>query len=209
MWDGDCGNGKTPNGTQITGNDPTDTSMSANASYMGNWVSYLKNRFGAANENGVRFYAYDNEPSGWANTHRDIHPEAPTYQEIRDRTYAYGAAIKAADPTAKTMGPIDFGWAVYVGNPDNTNGLWYDKWYLQEMRKYEEENGIRISIILPRTTIHHLMVLPSLMLVTMAWKKHGRGSYVPSVVGSHLRRELDWTIVRPHSTASVIPQLGK
>ena len=43
----------------------------------------------------------DNEPSGWGNTHRDVHPEATSYDELRDRTYEYASMVKATDPTAK------------------------------------------------------------------------------------------------------------
>ena len=34
---------------------------------------------------GLRYYILDNEPSIWHSTHRDVHPTAPTMDEIRDK----------------------------------------------------------------------------------------------------------------------------
>jgi hypothetical protein len=49
----------------------------------------------------------------WNSTHRDVHPQPTTYDELRDKTYAYAAAIKQADPSAKTLGPVLWGWCAY------------------------------------------------------------------------------------------------
>ena len=35
---------------------------------------------------------------------------APSYDELRDRAYEIGAAVKAADPSAATLGPVGWGW---------------------------------------------------------------------------------------------------
>jgi len=91
----------------------------------------------------------DNEPSGWGNTHRDVHPEATSYDELRDRTYQYASMVKATDPTAKVLGPSDFGWPVYVdslvkGDREKHGGVWFARWYLQQMRAYQQQKGVRI-----------------------------------------------------------------
>ena len=70
-------------------------------------------RYGTAAHGGVAYYNLDNEPMLWSNTHRDVHPEPTSYDEMRDRTYPYAAAVKAADPTAKTLGPVVWGWTAY------------------------------------------------------------------------------------------------
>jgi hypothetical protein len=49
----------------------------------------------------------------WNQTHRDVHPDPTRYDEVRDRTYAYAAAIKSADPSALTAGPTVWGWTAY------------------------------------------------------------------------------------------------
>ena len=53
----------------------------------------------------MRFYQFDNEPDIWFATHRDVHPVGATYGQMLRRTESAGAAIKAADPAAQTIGP--------------------------------------------------------------------------------------------------------
>ena len=86
----------------------------------------------------------DNEPSGWGNTHRDVSPGQITYQDLVQRTQAYGAMIKSVDPTAQLAGPEDFGWAVYVGTPSQNGGLWNAWYYLQQMQQYQQAHGSRL-----------------------------------------------------------------
>ena len=159
-WRPDCGNGITVDGTPITGNDPADTSIATDTTFAQAWIQHLVNRFGTAAEGGVAYYALDNEPMIWNETHRDIHPEPLSYDELRDRTYAYAAAIKQSDPTAQTLGPVFWGWTAYFYSALDRaeGGRWWNRtpdrsthagvplvpWYLQQMREYEQENGIRI-----------------------------------------------------------------
>lgn len=159
-WRPDCGNGLTPDGAPITGNDPTDTSAPIDPSFVQGWINHLTQRFGTAAEGGVAYYNLDNEPMLWHVTHRDVHPEPVGYDELRDRTYAYAAAIKAADPTAKTLGPALWGWTAYFYSAlDSTAGdYWWKQapdraahddipltaWYLQQMQLYEQDHGVRL-----------------------------------------------------------------
>ncbi|MEM7798880.1 MAG: glycoside hydrolase family 44 protein [Chloroflexota bacterium] len=158
-YNGDCGNGVYPDGQLVTGNDPADTSKPIDTAYVEGWMNHLTSQFGTAAEGGVEFYSLDNEPMLWHQTHRDIFPQPLGYAEIRDRTYEYGAAVKAADPTALTLGPVAWGWSVYfesaldlesdtlplMPGPDRRE---YSKpfvpWYLSQMKAYEDQNGVRI-----------------------------------------------------------------
>lgn len=158
QWDPDCGNGRHPNGTPITGNNPTDTSVAVTPTFMQNWVNHLKTRFGSAANGGVQFYNLDNEPDLWHETQRDVFPLALNYDQYRDRTIAYAAAIKAADSTAQVLGPASFGWTGYWfsprdsqnqdwGSPDDQNahgGVPFIPWYLGQMKTYEQNNGLRL-----------------------------------------------------------------
>ena len=108
------------------------------------WVRHLTARFGTAAHGGVAVYEMDNEPGGWANTHRDVHPDAPTYQEIVDKTLPYARAVKQADPSALIDGPGDFGWAVYKGAPAKNAGLWNAEYYLQRFRDESRKAGRRL-----------------------------------------------------------------
>ena len=156
----DCGNGLDTNGDPIN-NNPTDTSVAVNDAFMQAWVTALVNNHGAANAGGVQFYALDNEPELWSETHRDVHPTAQSYDELLARSIDYGEAIKAADPNAKLFGYASFGWTGFwyshldsetaAGNgytyfPDYaTHGNKYQvEWYLDEMKKYEQNNGTRL-----------------------------------------------------------------
>src|SRR5579884_482636 len=163
-WDPDCGNGVKPDGTYITGNDPTDTSMPAGADFVAGWVKYLDATYGDAAHGGVRFYDLDNEPDIWFSTHRDVHPQGAGYDEMKSSTYAIASAIKATDPGAKTLGPVGWGWnsLIYSGldqqtcgiqggscgsNPPDRaahGGVEFAAWYLQQMAAYQKAHGVRI-----------------------------------------------------------------
>ncbi|MEZ4727786.1 MAG: glycoside hydrolase family 44 protein [Caldilineaceae bacterium] len=49
-WQTECGNGMTTDGEPITGNDPTDTSMPIDPTFVQEWMAHLLDRFGTAAE---------------------------------------------------------------------------------------------------------------------------------------------------------------
>jgi hypothetical protein len=154
---GDCGNGVYPNGDLVTGNNPLETSLAITPSFVISWMQHLRSTFGPA---GVRFYNLDNEPMLWNNTHRDVHPDPVSYDELRDRTIAYAAAIKAFDPNAQTLGPVVWGWVAYFYSALDVaaGGSWWNtrpdrrahddlpllEWYLQQMAAHEAASGVRV-----------------------------------------------------------------
>jgi hypothetical protein len=153
-WDPDCGNGVLTNGIPITGNDPTDTSVAITSTFAADWVNHLTATYGAADQGGVMFYDLDNEPMLWNSTHRDVHPDPTSYDEMRDQTWSYAAAIKVADPSAQTLGPVVWGWCAYfysavdgcgVGSDYQSHGnTYFVEWYLQQMKAYQDVHGVRI-----------------------------------------------------------------
>lgn len=161
-WRPDCGNGVRPDGTPVTGNDPRDTSVAVGPEYVREWLDHLVARYGTAAEGGVTFYNLDNEPDIWHSTHRDVHPAGASSAELRDQAYAIGAAIKEADPTAATLGPVGWGWTswdhsgldqevcgrtgCWANPPDRParDGLPFTTWYLQQMKKYSDAHGLRV-----------------------------------------------------------------
>ncbi|SDY38601.1 Cellulose binding domain-containing protein [Micromonospora pattaloongensis] len=162
QWRPDCGNGVRPDGSPVTGNDPHDTSVEIGPEYVREWLGHLTAKYGRADSGGVRFYNLDNEPDIWHHTHRDVHPEGASGAELRDRGYAIGAAIKAVDPAAQTLGPVGWGWTswdhsgldqetcgrtgCWANPPDRParDGLPFATWYLQQMKKYQDEHGVRV-----------------------------------------------------------------
>lgn len=157
-WRPDCGNGILAGGQPVPNPDPADTSIAIDPAWVSEWIGYLQNRYGGAGSGGVRFYNLDNEPDIWWETHRDVQPIGWTFQEFRDRSLLYAAAIRAADPASRILGPVVNGWTYYFhgaydaqrqdwDSPDDRNangGAPFAVWYLQQMAAYEQANGVRL-----------------------------------------------------------------
>jgi hypothetical protein len=145
----DAGNGTLLDGTLITGNNPEDTSKKIGPEFVTNWIDHLQK-----NGDKVNYYALDNEPEIWHVTHRDVHPEAPTYDELWNMTETYGAAIKAKDPDGQVFGPTTWGWCGYffssadqcVDGPDRQShgGTPFLEWYLQKLNRYKQDKGVSL-----------------------------------------------------------------
>jgi len=80
----DAGNGRTPDGKPITlTHDQILRIHTPNSPPLqGAWVRHLVAKFGPASKGGVPIYELDNEPGGWNNTHRDIHPGGTGHDEL-------------------------------------------------------------------------------------------------------------------------------
>lgn len=150
----DCGNGL-HNGQPIVA-DPLDTSSAVDENFVAGWVNHIQQN--AATNGPVHLYALDNEPDIWFETHRDVAPTGWKYDEFRDLSFRYGAAVKAADPAAQLFGPVVNGWTYYWhgaydgqredwASPDDRNahgGTPFLEWYLQQMAAYEQTHGVRL-----------------------------------------------------------------
>jgi hypothetical protein len=150
----DAGNGVTPGGADITGNDPHDTSREVTPSFVTAWMAHIASRVGTAGGGGVRFFALDNEPFLWPFTHRDVHPQKTSYDEMWQRTRDYALAIKTQDLNAKVFGPADWGWCAYFysaldgcsAGPDRAahSNLDFTDWYLKQVADYYVANGVKL-----------------------------------------------------------------
>lgn len=147
----DAGNGRKPDGAPILLS-PADilrVNLVNTPDFQRGWVRHLIQKFGTAATGGVAIYEMDNEPSGWNNTHRDVHPDKTGYDELIGDTQPYAAMVKSLDPTAAVLGPGDFGWAVYEkggkpGDDASSHHLGFAEYYLQQMRAYETRHNLRI-----------------------------------------------------------------
>jgi hypothetical protein len=156
----DIGNGVTPEGREILPGRPTITSVASTPASIGNWVR--KNRERDLNrDRGVDSYILDNEPMLWNSTHRDVHPQPTTYDELLERTIDYGTAIRQADPGAEIAGPAEWGWLAYhYSARDVAAGLFLrpDRrahgdvplipWYLRKLREHEQKTRVKLLDIL-------------------------------------------------------------
>ncbi len=163
----DAGNGECANVVNNTGfcvngrivnNDTSDTSVALTSSSIQGWVTHLLSRPGATAGGVTRMYSLDNEPMLWNSTHRDIHPVPPTYDEVWTRGRDVALAIKAADPAAKIMGPVTWGWCdLFTSAADaatgpscingqdrqNHGGVPFLEWYIQQVCAHEVSPGVR------------------------------------------------------------------
>jgi len=155
----DAGNGVRPGGANVTGNDPLDTSVAIGPSFVTAWMDHLAAQFGTAGSGGVRWLALDNEPALWDSTHRDVHPQPLTFDELWSKTRDVAAAIKAKDPSAVVFGPVSWGWCEYFYSaadgcsPNGADFLAHGsvpltQWYLRQVRQYEEQHGVRLVDVL-------------------------------------------------------------
>lgn len=156
----DAGNGVLTNGQHVTGNDPTDTSTAVAPPFVTAWVEHLQTVAGTAAAGGVRYYALDNEPILWSDTHRDVHPQPVSYDELWQRTLDYAGAIKQQDPDALIFGPAVWGWCAYFGSgvdaaaaqggcvdgPDRAahGGTPLLAWYLDNVCAHQVATGVRL-----------------------------------------------------------------
>lgn len=154
---GECVNGSGPNcvGGFIVGNDPLDTSKPAPVQYAADWVTHLHARHGAAAQGGVRYFALDNEPMLWYDTHRDVHPQPAGYDEVWQRGRDRAQAIKAVEPDAVIFGPVTWGWCDFwtsskdavlgdcFDGPDRAahGGTGFVQWYLQQSCATPDSGG--------------------------------------------------------------------
>jgi len=170
VYDPVCGtpsvqDGKYPQNPVYVKNDANDDYAQFDQSFQEQWITYLLTRYGPANQGGITIWSLDNEPIWWDSTHRDIHPNPYTYDELLNLDMTYAEAIKQADPTALVSGPVGDNWSSlwyskkdivsgwsspggqWWGNPVDRNahgGTPLLAWYLQQFSQYEQQHGQRL-----------------------------------------------------------------
>jgi hypothetical protein len=163
-YNSDAGNGvSSATGKNITGNNPLDTGVSNTTAIQQAWLQHFVSTYGlATSSTGIKYYVLDNEPSLWYQTHRDVHPNPSTYQEMYNKIVAYASAIRAADPAAKIVGPEEWSWwAMFASGFDQANGssaansdynthsqTYYYPWLLQQLYAYKQQTGTQLIDVL-------------------------------------------------------------
>ena len=153
----DIGNGVGSNGKELRAGDPSRTSMPASPEWVRQWVQAIREEDAKRGTRSVQSYILDNEPALWNSTHRDIHPEPLSYDELLDRSIRYGAAVRAADRDAIIAGPAEWGWSAYFWSAKDAVAGFNAKpdrrahgdvpllnWYLAKLREHEQKTGVRI-----------------------------------------------------------------
>jgi hypothetical protein len=156
----DAGNGVGRDGKFIAPGPQTRTSVRSTPESIERWVREIRMKDRKRGRT-VESYILDNEPMLWNSTHRDVHPEPTTYDELLEKTLAYATAIRRADPEARIAGPAEWGWLAYqysakdvvsgtAARPDRrAHG---DEplipWYLRKTREYEQKTGVKVLDLL-------------------------------------------------------------
>jgi hypothetical protein len=171
-WDlPDAGNGISPDGRPIPPGPPTRTSVPSTPGSVERWVRQIRERDRTRGRS-VHQYILDNEPGLWHETHRDVHPDPASYDELLEKTIAYAAAIRRADPEAVIAGPAEWGWLGYnYSGEDKVAGIQArpDRrahgdvplipWYLRKIREHEQKTGTRILDVLD---VHYYPAIPGM-----------------------------------------------
>lgn len=153
----DAGNGVGKDGKPIAAGSPSRTSVVSSPDSIRRWVEQIRAEDRKRGSRSVHMYILDNEPMLWNSTHRDVHPEPVTYDELLDRTVRYGTAVRTADPDAVIAGPALWGWPAYFFSAKDDAAGFRNKpdrlahgdvpllaWYLRELRAHEQKTGVRI-----------------------------------------------------------------
>ena len=133
--------------------------------YQDEWVNHLVTLFGNAKASGVGFYAIDNEPMLWSQTHRDVHPARVGYDELARVFLDYASAVKSVDPTSQVLGPESCCWTDYwdseldrgndnfATHPDQDahGGMPLIPWFLHAVQQHDALAGTRTLDVL---TVH-------------------------------------------------------
>lgn len=171
----DAGNGILLSGKPIPPGSPTATSVPSTPASIERWIRRIRQR-DASRGRGVHQYILDNEPMLWHRTHRDVHPDPATYDELLEKTLAYAAAIRRADPEAVIAGPAAWGWLEYnfsARDSELSTRLRPDRllhgnvpllpWYLGKVREYERKTGTRLLDVVD---VHFYPAMPTVGLGT-------------------------------------------
>jgi hypothetical protein len=155
-----AGNGLTPAGKPISPGAALLTSVPAPPAFIGQWVDAIA-QFEKKRGPSVQMYILDNEPALWSDTHRDVHPAPVTYDELVEKTIAYGTAVRKGAPTALIAGPAEWGWPGYGYSAADAKAGFALKpdrrahgdvpliaYYLQKLAEHEKKTGVRVLDVL-------------------------------------------------------------
>jgi hypothetical protein len=111
-----------------------------------NWVE----KEGRKDPKQVFFYALDNEPDLWSETHKRIHPEKVTFAEMVKKTTEFASAIKDVNKDAIVLGFVSYGWNGYrtLQDAPDADGRDFTEYFLKSMKAAEEKGGRRLVDVL-------------------------------------------------------------
>ena len=120
--------------------------------YQDEFVNWVKTNYayGQSDPNRPIYFALDNEPDIWAETHPEVHPDKLTYAELMQKTIAYSKAIKNVEPRAYIYGPVNYGWGgmVDLQKAPDAGGRDFETFYLHGLAAASKAAGKRLIDVL-------------------------------------------------------------
>lgn len=153
----EAGDGFDPAGKALLPGPPTQTSVAATPEVIRRWMQKVRERDAARGSRSVDIYIMDNETGLWHTTHRDVHPDPMTYDELLDRTLRYASVVREVDPEGLIAGPSAWGWPEYFMSAKDLEAGWIIRpdrlahrdipllpWYLERLAEHEKKTGVRL-----------------------------------------------------------------
>jgi len=155
-----AGNGVGKDGKPLTPLNPVLTSVPAPPDFVARWVVAMRDQEKKRGKC-IDLVILDNEPGIWNDTHRDVHPEPLSYDELWERTRDYASAVKKVAPDLLVAGPAEWGWPAYFHSAVDAKAgfmLRPDRrkhgdtplieWWLQQLAAHEKKTGQRLVDVL-------------------------------------------------------------
>ncbi|MFA5657870.1 MAG: glycoside hydrolase family 44 protein [Oscillospiraceae bacterium] len=120
--------------------------------YTDEYVNYLVSVLGkSTSPTGIKAYSLDYQPEKWDDIFPLIRSTPLSAAELINRTCQLSQSVKSIDPSAEIIGPSLSGFDAYESFdfPENwaeekSDYNWFVDYYLHEMKKAEDEAGIRL-----------------------------------------------------------------
>jgi len=136
--------------------DHTQTCNVGTCEYRSDWAAALATAFGSGTcaipytqITSCHFYDMDNEIDIWGGTHRDVHPNPTTFEELSSVYLTEAGLLKTWDAAAVRLGPVSCCWYYYwrsaTGASDTSShgGVDFLPWWLNEVAWSDAVSGTR------------------------------------------------------------------
>jgi hypothetical protein len=157
----DAGNGLLPNGKPIFSNDPLDANIKVTPEFIREWLLEIKKSFPRLLSEKRLIITLGNEPMLWNTTHRDIHPEPTSYEEVLKKHIDTALIVREVLGDIKIAGPELWGWSAYFNSSldrkqNNADRQSHDNqdflpWFLKRLK---EEEALRKVSLIDILTVH-------------------------------------------------------
>lgn len=143
-WRPDCGDGVLTNGTEITWNDPEDHAEAWSPDRLRDWLRTVPDA--------PDYVAIDNELDITSSTHRDVHPDPLSYDELYTRWMDHAEVVREVMPDVLIAGPSSCCWWYYWNDAAGTKGDHGGEdllpWWLARVAEHDQAGGVRTLDVL-------------------------------------------------------------